>query len=294
MSRITEIPSDAESIEPGPALPDVTVSQDGRSTRWDDHRAARRAELVRLARRAVHRFGPDVSMDDIAATAETSKSVVYRYFTDKTGLQLAVGEAVHAQMHAALTKAARAATSPRDELRSMIDVYLEMLEASPNVYWFVTRPVGDADAAPLGNFLGRVAVLIARPFSRAMAEAGLRETALADVWAAGAVGFVRGAGEWWLRHGGRFDSPSRAELTERVTAWLWAGPVHHPGHHRAGAPPAQPYEVPVPAGVVGPLGDPPAEVPAVPPASGPAETGPPTQATPSSVTSPISVTEEPS
>lgn len=224
----------ADVVPPADGLPeDVTVSQDGRSTRWADHRAARRAELVRLARRAVHRYGADVSMEDIATTAETSKSIVYRYFTDKTGLQLAVGEAVVAQMHSALTKAAREATTPRDELRSMIDVYLEMVEASPNVYWFVTRPVGEDEVAPLGHFLERVAVLIARPFARAMAEAGLRESALADVWAAGAVGFIRGAGEWWLRHGGRFDAPSRGELTEQVTAWLWAGPVQDSGRHRA-------------------------------------------------------------
>ena len=33
-------------------------------------------------------------MDEIAAAAGTSKSIVYRYFVDKTGLQMAVGEVV--------------------------------------------------------------------------------------------------------------------------------------------------------------------------------------------------------
>ena len=67
---------------------------DGRSTRWDDHRAIRRAELVHAARKAVHKGGPGVSMDEIAAASGTSKSIIYRYFEDKTGLQIAIGASV--------------------------------------------------------------------------------------------------------------------------------------------------------------------------------------------------------
>lgn len=229
MSRVTSGP------QPGPTPPspgdDVLLAAlaeqagvDGRSRRWDEHRVARRTELVRAARRAVHRTGPDVSMEEIAAAAGTSKSIVYRYFVDKTGLQVAVGEAVVAQMHAALDEAARAATTPRDGLRAMIDVYLEMVEASPNVYWFVTRPVSEDASAPLGHFLDAVATLVARPFARVL-SAGSTAPDQADIWAAGAVGFVRGTGEWWLSHRGDPDAPTREELTDRVAAWLWAGPV---------------------------------------------------------------------
>jgi AcrR family transcriptional regulator len=226
---------------------------DGRSTRWDDHRAARRAELVRAARKAVHRIGPGVSMDEIAAEAGTSKSIVYRYFDDKAGLRLAVATYVVATMHDALAQAAAAAPTPLAALRAMVRVYLEMIEHSPHVYWFVTRtsiggnepateggPASDVGSpeAPLGAYLDSVIELVAEPFARATDV----PPATAAAWAAGAVGFVRGAGEWWLAH--RTQSAiSREELTEQVTLWLWNGPVgvlhhapttHHDIGHAAG------------------------------------------------------------
>lgn len=185
---------------------------------------ARRAALVQAARKAVHRLGPDASMDDIATAAGTSKSIVYRYFADKTALQVAVAELVVSEIHEALDEAARTASTPRDGLRAMIDTYLAMIEHSPNVYWFVTRPLREDDSAPLGHFLEAVADRVARPFADLLSARSGAATE-SDVWAAGAVGFVRGTGEWWLSHRDVPGTPGRPELVERVTAWLWAGPV---------------------------------------------------------------------
>ncbi|MFD7021325.1 TetR/AcrR family transcriptional regulator [Promicromonospora sukumoe] len=242
----------------------MSIGVDGRSTRWDDHRTARRAELVRAARKAVHRLGPAVSMDEIAAAAGTSKSIVYRYFDDKAGLRLAVAETVVMQMHDALRAAAQQADNPEMALREMVRVYLEMIESSPNVYWFVTRtaiggnepapvesgrrgrrapaPAEDAGAGtapadlhPLGAYLDSVIELVAEPFARATDV----PPADAAAWAAGAVGFVRGSGEWWLGHRTVESTPlTREQLTERVTLWLWTGPVGVLHHDRPGAAPA--------------------------------------------------------
>ena len=243
------------SRDPGRTAPPAPVT-DGRSTRWDDHRAIRRAELVHAARKAVHKGGPGVSMDEIAAASGTSKSIIYRYFEDKTGLQIAIGASVVGQMHDALTQAAESAETPRRALRAMVGVYLEMIASSPNVYYFVTRTsavagteepaaqlaasgltngTAGASRAPLAAFLDSVTQLVAQPFTRATDVS----PADAAAWAAGAVGFVRGAGEWWLGNHDGPDAPDRDELTERVAAWLWGGPVGVMARGRGAAPAAE-------------------------------------------------------
>ncbi|MFC4556314.1 TetR family transcriptional regulator [Georgenia faecalis] len=213
-------------------------ASDGRATRWDSHRVSRRAELVRAARRAVHRRGPDLSMDELAAEIGTSKSILYRYFTDKTGLQEAVGHAVLAWLRTALEEAGRSAREPRDRLAAMVEAYLEMVEASPHVYAFVTH----ADAGTAGALRGFVAdieqvvaeALLPVLRLRAPGEAtstgrDAESRALAALWSAGMVGLVRGAAERWRAEaddggtGGTIAAMDRARLAEHLTAWLWEG-----------------------------------------------------------------------
>ncbi|MBD4579808.1 TetR/AcrR family transcriptional regulator, partial [Xanthomonas citri pv. citri] len=51
--------------------PVTSTARDGRSVRWDRHRAERRLELVRAARSAVHALGAHASMEEIASHAGT-------------------------------------------------------------------------------------------------------------------------------------------------------------------------------------------------------------------------------
>jgi AcrR family transcriptional regulator len=205
---------------------------DGRAARWANHREERRAELIRSARKAVHRLGADVPMEDIAAAASTSKSVFYRYFRDKSGLAAAMGELVLSQMQERIAQAAASAASPYEGLRAMVRAYLAMAARSPNVYEFVTRvPAGAAAAigtsaaaqeagAAFGTFFDAVGAMIEAPMRRHLAP-GTQATL--DYWPPAAIGLVRAAGERWLTAPDSPAKPSLEDMAGMIADWLFAG-----------------------------------------------------------------------
>ena len=157
-------------------------------------------------------------MDEFAAAMGTSKSIVYRYFTDKAGLQSAVSELVLEEMAEAFEAAAHSESDPRHRLREMVGIYVNMLDASSNVYRFVTRADGGAD---LSVFLTAISRYVQIPLADALAAAG-EDVALAATWAAGMVGFVRGVGEDWVA--AESDQHTTAEeMANLITHWLWTG-----------------------------------------------------------------------
>ncbi|MFH5821772.1 TetR/AcrR family transcriptional regulator [Georgenia sp. AZ-5] len=227
----------------GPLTGPAPEEPDGRATRWEGHRTSRRAELVHAARHAVHRLGPDASMEEIAGEIGTSKSILYRYFTDKIGLQTAVGQAVLGRMREVLEEAAARVGGPREQISAMVSVYLEMVASSPHVYAFVTRPE-PATAGTLRGFVAEVNDLVAESLLPALrgaaedAEDGEVDDdtlAVAQLWASGVVGLVRGAAERWV--GEQVDPAgatgadaamsrmTREELAAHLANWLWDGAV---------------------------------------------------------------------
>lgn len=202
---------------------------DGRSTRWQKHRDERRRELLRTVRHVVAEHGDDLSMDQISELSGTSKSVLYRYFTDRAGLQAAMGEWAMGVIVRSLDEAASAATQGQDEdadgkdtsarehgaasaresLTAMVGAFVTLAAHSPHVYRFCDPAVNRFAPHQTGGFFKSIAELLADRLD------------LADdrdrLWSAGAIGFVRAATEAWL------SNPSRAEeFATDISNWLWA------------------------------------------------------------------------
>lgn len=206
------------------------ATQDGRSTRWDEHRTVRRRELVEATLRAIRRHGASVGMDDIAAVAGTSKTVVYRHFTDRQGLYAAVCESVDALILRDLGQAMGVGggdltgvdASPRALVSASIDSYLGLVEKDPEVYRFVvTAPL--LDTPPDGDPARPVASHVTDQLTGVIAEglrAAGRDVAAAPVWAAGVVGMVRAAADRWLADP---TAMTRTTLTEHLTDLAWSG-----------------------------------------------------------------------
>ena len=195
--------------------------RDRRDSRWDSHREQRRAELVTAAVEAIRAHGAGVGMDDVAAAAGTSKTVVYRHFQDRTGLYVAVCEAVAAtlvtRIRAAVDAAREETGSPHAMVAAGIDAYLWLIENDREVYRFVVhRPLLDAGTTdPVTDLTTVIGDHVA-----AVVDEAVRQPSAARTWGHAIVGLVKGAADDWLA---RPDGTTRAELTARLTDLAWTG-----------------------------------------------------------------------
>jgi len=197
----------------------MTHKRDGRSARWESHRAARREELVKAAMYAVEKHGAAVGMDQIAAEAGTSKAVYYRHFDDKADLYGAVGQHMIGVLQTRVATKVTLATDTRAMIAAGIDAFLAVLEKTPEVYRFVVQNpvVAGPSGGPVADYLTIMAKLV---------DGLIRSSSTIDPsvdtrpWASMMVGFIKAGGDWWLANP---DLMTRAELTESMTDLLWNG-----------------------------------------------------------------------
>jgi AcrR family transcriptional regulator len=174
-------------------------AQDGRRSRWAEHRRARRADLVTAAVEAVRQAGPDFAVDDVARSAGVSKTVIYRYFSDKDELIDAVLDEISAAVLLPRLLGELAAERPDDRarLRAVIGAFVSLIEEEPALYRFAYAHTGRAGRADLVAATEReIAEALGRLMVQRLADAG-RPTEGAMTWAYGVVGMVQLAAHWW-------------------------------------------------------------------------------------------------
>jgi AcrR family transcriptional regulator len=203
-------------------LSSADQARDRRDSRWDEHRRTRREQLVDATLVAVGKHGAGVGMEEIAAEAGTSKTVVYRHFSDRTELYVAVCTRVASHLLPKLRDAIETSEQPRQMVAAAIETYLAFLEADPELYRFVVhqqvldRPANGDPISNLSDLIGDQASAIV---GLALQRAGHDPRAAAP-WGHGVVGMVRSAADWWLRA----DRPMlRSELAAHLTDLAWAG-----------------------------------------------------------------------
>src|SRR3954451_14520079 len=117
---------------------------DGRRSRWTEHRRARREELVIAAVEAVRRAGPAFAVEDVARSAGVSKTVIYRYFTDKDELIDAVLGRISAGilLPRLLGELVLERSDDRDQLHAVIATFVQLIEDEPELYRFAYAHAG--------------------------------------------------------------------------------------------------------------------------------------------------------
>ncbi len=221
------------------AAPVAVSTVDGRDRRWEQHRHDRRTTLVDATIRAIRLHGATVGMDDIAAEAGTSKTVVYRHFRDKAGLYRAVvarvDERVVGQVSAALACDDTGSTDPHGLVATTVEAYLSLVESDTELYRFVVnRPLVDRPLAddPLGTTVEHVA----RELAEVLRGQGTpADPARARLWALAIIGSVQAVADDWLADDERAP---RAEVVRALTDLVWNGlrPVLDGAHPDSTAP----------------------------------------------------------
>jgi AcrR family transcriptional regulator len=214
MQRVADLPgAPPRSGEPVEApLP----HQDGRRARWTEHRRARREDLVAAAVEAVRAAGPDFAVDDVARSAGVSKTVIYRYFTDKDELVDAVLERISTVilLPRLLGEIAVEHADDRASLRAVIAAFVSLIEDEPELYRFAYAHAGRSGRADLvAGTEHEIAEALAVVMSARLADAG-RPTGAARTWAYGVVGMVQLAAHWWSTD----RTVPASELVEQLAA----------------------------------------------------------------------------
>jgi AcrR family transcriptional regulator len=206
---------------PGDQLPTEGRSPDGRRARWTEHRRARREELVAAAVEAVRVAGPEFAVDDVARTAGVSKTVIYRYFSDKDELVDAVLERISGAVLLPRLLG-ELAVEPGDDLaavNAVIAAFVRLIEDEPALYRFAYAHAGRSGRADLVAATEReIAEALGRLLEARLAAAG-RSAAPAMTWAYGVVGMVQLAAHWWSAT----RAVSSAELVDQLTALAVGG-----------------------------------------------------------------------
>jgi AcrR family transcriptional regulator len=194
---------------------------DGRKSRWTEHRRARRTELVVAAVEAVRLVGPEFAVDDVARAAGVSKTVIYRYFSDKDELVDAVLDRVSSEilLPRLLGELAADRADDRDRLRAVIAAFVQLVEDEPALYRFAYAHAGRAGRADLVAATEReVAEALAWVMGERLAAAG-RPVGPAATWAYGVVGMVQLSAHWWSTA----RTVPAPELVDQLTALAWGG-----------------------------------------------------------------------
>lgn len=181
---------------------------------------ARRAQLIAVAEQVFVAHGyQGTAVEDIAAAAGVTRTLIYKYFADKDEIYLECLRAARDELDTAVVAAAGGAVSPEDQLRAGLGAYFRFVRDSGST-WDVLFGGGAAVA-------GRVAEAAAEQrYRTAEVIAGLVRTAAphvddesASAYAHAISGAAEQLAKWWRRH----PEVAVDVLVARMMDALWTG-----------------------------------------------------------------------
>lgn len=203
-----------------------TKAPDGRRVRWDDHNQARRQVILEAATGALSELEPgsEIHVRQIADRAGLSRTVVYRHFTDRADLDVAVQAHIFELIGADLLPALSLEGTPVDIIRGIVGAYVGWAVENPALHQFVERETpGSAGPSPLDLAIAQFAQMIEDLISLVVTSLEVRltedERKGLDPLIFGLVGFGFSAVRRWLRR--PEQEPGAEALIDLLTEAIW-------------------------------------------------------------------------
>lgn len=204
----------AETANPGAEV-------DGRSTRWNAHKARRQSDLIDAAVAAIEEDGPGIGVKQIADRLGLPRSVVYRHFKDRADLDELIRRRIVDSLMADLAPTLEPGGTVMEAIRRAVDAYLGWVRRHPRLHAFLGSgaPVPGEGAGVVAGTKEAIAVQIGEVFSGVLKSLG-EDSASAPSLAVGIVGFVDATVNHWLA--GKPQQLTGTQLAELLTCSIWS------------------------------------------------------------------------
>ncbi|NLU64694.1 TetR/AcrR family transcriptional regulator [Rhodococcus sp. HNM0563] len=213
-----DVPKQMPSSPP-PATDTPPTKQDGRKRRWHDHKIARREELVEGTIKAIRTRGHEIGMDEIAAEIGVSKTVLYRYFTDKNDLTTAtMMRYVETVLAPRIYSAVSEDLDEYNLARVAIATYVETVAEDPEVYLYVMSNSSSASRDVVADSERMIAELVSAVLGERLRLLEM-DSGGSVPWAYGIVGAIQLATHWWISN----KSMTAEDLVDYLTMMVWGG-----------------------------------------------------------------------
>lgn len=136
--------------------------RDGRTHRWDEHKATRRRVVLEAALAAIEAAGPgaDVHVQQIAERAGLSRTVIYRHFADRADLDRAIQAEIVDRVWGEIIPVLTLDGTPVEVIRKIIAAYAGWADDHPALLRFAELDVPGDGPGPLSEMVSQVATQV--------------------------------------------------------------------------------------------------------------------------------------
>ncbi len=168
--------------------------------------------------RAIARYGPEVSTEQIADEAGVARTRIYKHFSDTADLQRAIALRAAEMIGAQFAPLWGVSGTPREMVQATIGAHIGWLSEHRALYQYLMRQSVTGPRDVVADVKAAIARQLTVLFEYYLGLFGADQR-VAETIAYGLVGLVESSTAHWLDAPGGFD---RGELSDLLGRWVWS------------------------------------------------------------------------